>query len=134
MYQDYRWVAMLDPAELADGHDPESDAVVPAIAVDSVVEVDHGGRPAWEATVRTTSAYEPRCACCPLLHSRASDLLEYGPDGLQEEYPESYRVRLDVGTGVCVLTEELGGGTRRGISGHELRIEAVDEPMPDDLF
>jgi hypothetical protein len=134
MYQDYRWVAMLDPAELADGHDRESEAVVPAIAVEAVTEVDHGGRPAWEATVRTTPAYEPRCACCPLLHSRESDLLEYGLEGLQDEYPEAYRVRLDVGTGVCVLTEQFGGGTSGGITGHDLRIEAVDEPMPDELF
>jgi hypothetical protein len=40
------------------------------------------------------------------------------------------RVRLDVQTGVCVLADDpeaLG-------TGHDLRIEAVDEPMPDDLF
>jgi hypothetical protein len=133
MFQDYRWIAMLDPAELADGRDPESEAVTRAVAVDTVTEVDHGGRPAWEAIVRTTPSYEPRCSCCPLLHSRESDLLEYGPEGVQEDYPRGYRVRLDVGTGVCVLTEELGG-TPRGIAGHDLRIEAVDEPMPDGLF
>ncbi len=41
-------------------------------------------------------------------------------------------MRLDVGTGVCVRTEEIGGldpGVR-----HDLRIEAVDEPMGDELF
>ena len=41
-------------------------------------------------------------------------------------------MRLDVGTGVCVLTEEVGGLTPG--AGHDLRIEAVDEPMDDDLF
>jgi hypothetical protein len=133
MYQDYRWVAMLDPVELADGHDRESGTVTRAVALDAVTEVDHGGRPAWEAVVRTLPGYEPRCACCPLLHSRESDLLEYGPEGLCEDYPEAYRVRLDVGTGVCVLSEELGG-TPHGTAGHDLRIEAVDEQMPEELF
>jgi hypothetical protein len=41
-------------------------------------------------------------------------------------------VRLDVETGVCVLTEEIGGPTPG--KGHDLRIEAVDEPMDDGLF
>jgi hypothetical protein len=133
MYRDYFWVAMLDPVELADGHDRESGTVTRAVALDAVTEVDHGGRPAWEAVVRTLPGYEPRCACCPLLHSRESDLLEYGPEGLCEDYPEAYRVRLDVGTGVCVLSEELGG-TPHGTAGHDLRIEAVDEQMPEELF
>jgi len=46
-------------------------------------------------------------------------------------WPDAYRVRLDLGTGACVLTEEIGGlpGKR-----HDLRIEAVDEAMTDDLF
>jgi hypothetical protein len=35
-------------------------------------------------------------------------------------------------TGVCVFNEQLGG-TRNG-SGHDLAIEAVDEPMGDELF
>jgi hypothetical protein len=122
MYQNYHWVAMLDPVELA------------AVAVDDVVEVEHGGRPAWEAVVRTTAAYEPRCGCCPLLRSREIDLLEYEdyPEHILASYPDAYRVRLDVGTGVCVFTEEIGGlapGPR-----HDVRIEAVDEPMDDDLF
>jgi hypothetical protein len=120
MYQDYFWVAMLDPVELADG-----------LVVDDVREVDHHGRPAWEAVVRPTEVYEPRCACCPLLRTRAIDLLEYGAEMLAG-YPEAFRVRLDVGTGVCVLTREIGG-LNPG-AGHEVRIEAVDEPMDDVLF
>ncbi|MPY80421.1 MAG: hypothetical protein GEV04_18580 [Actinophytocola sp.] len=47
-------------------------------------------------------------------------------------YADAHRVRLDVGTGVCVYTEEIGGS--RAGSGHDLCIEAVDEPMPDYLF
>jgi hypothetical protein len=134
MYQNYAWVAMLDPVELADGKDEETEQRVTPLVVGEVTEVDHGGRPAWEAIVSTTPAYEPRCGCCPLLRSREVDLLEYGDDSerLLEQYPEAYRVRLDVGTGVCVSTEEIGGPTPG--RGHDLRIEAVDEPMADHLF
>jgi len=39
---------------------------------------------------------------------------------------------LDVGTGVCVSTADIGGLTPG--HGHDLTIEAVDEPMDDDLF
>jgi len=135
MFKDYRWVAMLDPVELADGRDKESGAPDgPALAVDDLGEVEHAGRPAWEAVVRTTAAYEPRCGCCPLLRCREIDLLEFAdyPELVLPVYPVAYRVRLDVGTGVCVFTEEIGGLTPG--AGHDLRIEAVDEPMPDDLF
>jgi len=122
MHQDYHWVAMLDPAELAD------------VDVGSPTEVEHHGRPAWEAVVVPTPGYEPRCGCCPLLRSREVDLLEYDdrPEYVLAAYPDAFRVRLDVGTGVCVLTEELGGRTPG--KGHDLRIEAVDEAMDDGLF
>lgn len=136
MYQDYFWVAMLDPVELADGQDAETgDVVLPALLVEGVAEVDHFGRAAWEAVVLPTDVYEPRCGCCPLLRTRRIALLEYaGTDrvGSPGDFPEAFRVRLDVGTGVCVLTEEIGGGTPG--SGHQVRIEAVDEPMDDPLF
>jgi hypothetical protein len=130
MYQDYSWVAMLDPAELADG---ARDGGQPLL-LDDVHEVDHAGRPAWEAVVQPTPSYEPRCGCCPLLRSRDVDLAEYGAgaEQLLDAYPEAFRVRLDVGTAVCVLTEQIGGLTPG--AGHDLRIEAVDEPMGDDLF
>ena len=123
MFQDYFWVAMLDPVELSAG-----------VVVDTVAEVVHAGRPAWEAVVRTTPAYEPRCGCCSLLRSLEVDVREYGPrsEHVLDEYPEAHRVRVDAGTGVCVLTEQLGGPTPG--QGHDLRIEAVDEPMPDALF
>ncbi|TYP89978.1 hypothetical protein [Blastococcus xanthinilyticus] len=133
MYQNYFWVAVLDPAELADpGLD--ADPGEPALLLDAVTEVEHAGRPAWEAVVRTTPAYEPRCGCCPLLRSREVDLAEYDGDAahLLAVYPDAFRVRLDVQTGVCVLTEAIGGEVAG--RGHDLRIEAVDEPMADDLF
>lgn len=134
MHQDYHWVAMLDPAELGDGSDPGTGALLPALELEGVAEVEHAGRPAWEAVVRTTPAYEPRCGCCPLLRSREVDVAEYGADPahLLAGYPERYRVRLDAQTGVCVLTAAIGGEIAG--RGHDLRIEAVDEPMPDDLF
>ncbi len=74
------------------------------------------------------AAYEPRCGCCPLLRCPEVDEREYGSG--RGPYPEVQRVRLDVQTGVCVLADDpeaLG-------SGHDLRIEAVDEPMGDALF
>jgi hypothetical protein len=135
MYQDYFWVAMLDPVELADGRDFETgDRAEPALRVDDLAEVDHFGRAAWEAVVRPTEVYEPRCGCCSLLRTRRIDELEWGdrPGGVLAGYPDAYRVRLDVGTGVCVRTEHVGGLTPG--AGHDVRIEAVDEPMDDDLF
>ena len=133
MYVNYFWVAMLDPAELADPHLDAAPEESP-LAFDSVTEVQHGGRPAWEAVVRPTPAYEPRCGCCSLLRSRDVDLEEYRdhPQHVLGTYPEAHRVRLDVQTGVCVLTEAVGGDVSG--RGHDLRIEAVDEPMADDLF
>ena len=127
MFQDYHWVAMLDRAELA------------TCDVRDLREVDHYGRPAWEAVLRPTDDYDPRCSCCPLLHSLESDQLEAEAGGLPApthepdfQYADAHRVRLDVGTGVCVLTEEIGGSNAG--SGHEALIEAVDEPMADELF
>src|SRR5690606_27668346 len=107
----YHWVAMLDPAELADGADPETRAPAPPLAVEALTEVEHAGRRAWEAVVVPTSSYEPRCGCCPLLRTRRIDLLEYEdrPEEVLPSYPDAFRVRLDVQTGVCVRTEELGG-------------------------
>ncbi|WP_195908909.1 hypothetical protein [Microlunatus sp. Gsoil 973] len=135
MYRDYFWVAMLDPVELADGFTDGTQTMVPGTEIDSVTELDHAGRPAWEAILRPTAGYEPRCSCCSLLRSRKVDLAEAeagaGDKVVLAEYPTAYRVRLDVGTGVCVFTEPIGGSTRVG---HRLRIEAVDEPMADGLF
>lgn len=128
MYQSYDWVAMLDPVELADG-----------VAFDEVREVDHHGRTAWEVLARPGPGYDPRCSCCPLLPCEESERLEAEGGGLTmgEAEPdlvfaEAHRVRLDVATGVCVLTEEIGGS--HAGRGHDVAIEAVDEPMADELF
>jgi hypothetical protein len=134
MWQDYRWVAELQPRELADGLDPgtREPARGAALEVDGLREVEHAGRPAWEALVSPTDRYEPRCGCCPLLRSRRIDDLEWGSVDDAVEYPTAHLVRLDVRTGVCVWAEPLDG-TFAGDT-HDLRIEAVDEPMGDEVF
>ena len=128
MIGSYYDMALLDPAELADGADGGPGAVIEDLHL-----VDHRGREAWEAVLRPTASYDPLCSCCPLL---LSELLE-GELGLREDdpdfvYPEAHRVRIDVTTGVCSFSEQIGG-TWAG-SGHDITIEAVDEPMDDELF
>jgi hypothetical protein len=132
MWEDYSFVALLDPVEFADGLDRDTGQPAgPPLEIGPVQEVEHAGRPAWEAVVATTGTYEPRCACCSLLHDPVIDRLECG-EARDAAYPTASRVRLDVGTGVCVLVEALDG-TYAG-DGHEVVVEAVDEPMADELF
>ena len=107
MWQDYRFVAVLDPYELSEGVD-----------VLEVRAVEQHGRPAWEALLRPGEEYDPRCACCPLMRTRWTDLAE-GFDPLPA-YAELHRVRLDVATGVCVSAREVGGPSDG--SGHDLAI------------
>jgi hypothetical protein len=68
MFQDYAWVAVLDPVELADGDDGG-----PGTVLEGLRAVEHHGREAWEAIVRPTSAYAPRCSCCALLSSEVTE-------------------------------------------------------------
>lgn len=56
----------------------------------------------------------------------------YDDPMFQSCHAAAHRVRLELQTGVCVAGEELGG-TRDGW-GHQVRIEAVDEPTPKLLF
>lgn len=110
-WQDYRFVAVLDPYELTNGVD-----------VLGLVAVDHSGRPSWEALLRPTPAYEPRCACCSLMRTRDTDMME----GLEPlpAYADAHRVRLDIGTGICVRSREVGGPWDG--QGHDLRIIQAD--------
>lgn len=133
MWQTYHWVAMLDPYELADGDDDGEPG--PAVVVDGLAAVQHHGRPAWEAVLRTTPRYDPRCSCCPLLLSADSDARETGagvPSILERvpglRFADAHRVRLDVATGVCALTAGIGGDHPG--EGHDLRIEEVDGAVP----
>ena len=114
----------------------------PALDIARVSQVDHHGRPALEAVVTTTSTYSPRCSCCPLLPGRHSLGIER--DGMGEEqarvigWPDpseggvDFRVRLDVGTGICVEVEALDGTDAGG--GFSVTVEEVDADYPDSLF
>ena len=124
MYEDYTWVAMLDPVELS------HDTFVDDVRADVV-----GGREAWRALVRPDEEYDPRCPCCPLLWSVVSDREEHGDAGnphvRPEDYPEAYDVALDVRTGVLVDLQPIGG--RGNGSALHLTLHAVDEPL-DAVF
>lgn len=113
----------------------------PALQIASVAHVDHHGRPALEGIVRTTSAYKPRCSCCPLLAGFHSLLRDFGPmtaDPQRQQWPDpdeggvDFRVRLDAGTGICVEVESLDL-----LDPHKdftVVIEEVDATYPDALF
>jgi hypothetical protein len=128
MFNNYQWVAMLDPVELSDGRGRAGERRPEGAILSELSAVTHHGRPTWEAVVVPTAEYAPRCSCCPLLlHTETA--MPPPPDTLR---PDAHRVRLDVETGVCVYVEEIGG-THRGWT-LDVRIEAVDEPMEDELF
>ncbi|MFA9446929.1 hypothetical protein [Egicoccus sp. AB-alg6-2] len=134
MFQDYAWVAMLDPVELADG-----DGGRPGATLEHLRSVEHHGREAWEAIIRPTSAYAPRCSCCALLLSEVSErrLAEEGGPAVRAQEPsfefaDAHLVRLDLESAVCVYLEQLGGD-RSGWA-DDVCIEQMDEPMPDVLF
>ena len=126
MWRDYRWTAMLDPAELSRG-----------VEVRDVAASVLRGRLTWSATCRPLigpgeewgNGYEPRCGCCPLLDSLASRIPEYGPEDptmIDGDLPTEYSVRLDVQTGIVVAITPLNG-TGGTILSNE--IHTVDEPL-----
>lgn len=119
----YVWASLLDPVELAGGADGSG------TRLGGLVEVEHHGRLAWEALAQPADGYDPLCSCCSLLICEDSFLGQKPPGFVM---PDATRVRLDVETGVCVLAEQVGGS--RAGHGHDVAIEAVDEPMPDELF
>ncbi|MFL6177130.1 MAG: hypothetical protein ACJ715_10800 [Ornithinibacter sp.] len=142
MWQDYQFVAMLDPVELADGrrrrpvpdHDPGGvpDAVPPAaLDVHRLDAAVRGGRQVWWAEVSPRAEYEPRCSCCPLLFGEVSEDLEAMAGGprVRDRHPDltyatRYLVALDVATGICVHVEHLDGDhAGRGFS---VDIHSVD--------
>ena len=141
MWQDYQFVAMLDPVELADGTSrrpgPGSHADTvrpPALDVVRLDMTSRLGRETWWAEVSPREEYDPRCSCCPLLFGKVStDLLvrEGGPaalgDGPLPVFATAYLVALDVQTGVCVHVEHLDGDhVGRGFS---LDLLGVDDEV-----
>ncbi|QOR69619.1 hypothetical protein IM660_13165 [Ruania alkalisoli] len=127
MYVNYHWVAMFDARELADSHSPRDGTWRPGTLIESVREVTHHGRPAWEAVLRPTADYDPRCSCCPLLDCAVAAAEYLRPDEPRREggYATRFEVRLDSATGICVSTRELDG-PRCG-DGHDVRIEAAHD-------
>lgn len=126
MVRNYRWTAMLDPAELSDGVD-----------VSEVAAITVRGRATWTATCRPLigegedwiGGYAPRCGCCPLLDSKASRLPEFGedhPDLVPEDLPTAYVVQLDVQTGIVVDITPLDGADGSSLANE---IHAVDRPL-----
>lgn len=139
-YQDYRWVAMLEPLELADSwRDPDElpggvAADGPPVEVHRVDRHRHHGRSALAAEVSTRASYDPRCSCCPLLRS-ADALVNDGFDRSSTDLgaaPTRFLVVLDEGSGVCVAVTELDGADAG--AGFDVAIEEVDEPYDDALF
>lgn len=138
MWQDYQFVALLDPVELADGEsvDPGDDDADPPPALDlhRTDATVRAGRETWWAEVTPRPEYVPRCGCCPLLFGRVSEDLEAragGPRVLDREpdlvYATSYLVGLDVQTGICVHVEHLDG-SHVG-SGFSLDVLGVDDDV-----
>lgn len=121
-FQEYRWVAMLNPREFADKvHDRDDPDAVP-VELREVTRVEHHGRPALQATAQPTPAYDPRCDCCPLLtgeYDYETDLWTPGPPSL---------VRIDEQTGICVSVQHPAWTEL------DVEIIAVDQPLDDDLF
>ena len=125
IWQDYRWVAMLDPVELSYG-----------VQLSDLRQIRHHGRPAWAGRAVAVDGYDPRCTCCALLWGEVSAAMlarSGGPPLLPtEDLPEAHEVILDVQTGIVVRARALGGEAP-GV-GFDTEINEVDAPMDDDLF
>lgn len=120
VYQHYTWVAMLDPVELSHHTD-----------VVRLREGDRLGRRTWWGRVSAQDGYDPRCSCCPLLWSEASDRSEANAEGDASwspapgtTYPEAYDVALDVQTGIVVERSPIGPTSQP--DGHALELHEVD--------
>ncbi len=136
VYQDYRWVALLEPLELADSwRDPDDPhAGEPPLTVHEVTRHSHHGRSALRAIVSTRPSYTPRCPCCPLLPSADALVADgWSPEAAAEaDAPTRFLVVLDEGTGVCVGITALDG--REVGTGFDAAIEEVNEPYDDAFF
>ncbi|GAA1759670.1 MAG TPA: hypothetical protein PKH97_14700 [Tetrasphaera sp.] len=136
-FHNYYWLAMLDPYELADGHewvpddpaDPDGPGrlvTVPGADVEEVATTERYGRETWWARLRPTTAYEPRCSCCALLYGEIAERQDYGGELRARDedpgyaYSTQWLVGLDRATGLPVSVEALDGRA----PGHTMRILA----------
>ncbi len=125
-YQNYRWIAMLNPIELTrSAHDHESTTAFTELS--DVQVVDHHGRPAWQVIARTTDEYDARCECCPLMNGH----FDYETDHWIPGPPVT--VRLDAQTGICVYIGPAPENPTYECD-LDLTIIAVDARMDDSLF
>lgn len=124
MWQNYSWVAMLDPDELS--HD---------VTITDVEEIEVRGRLTWAATMTPVEDYQPRCSCCALLWGEVAagqmTFPDPEPGAPTPQLPTAHRVGIDRQTGVVTTLRPLGGDTTGAF---EVEIAAVDgdvEPMLD---
>lgn len=134
MFNDYQWVAMLDPRELADGSAEDSSPMPDVLPIDvlELSTIQRDGRETFDAVVRPTGAYDPRCACCPLLYCALTDAYEDRPVRAPSFYADRFQVQLDRETGICVSQRDIGG--ERDGTGFDVSIHQVDVDLPDELF
>ena len=100
MIGNYYDVAMLDPLELADGYDGG-----PGTTIDELRIVDHRDREAWQAILRPTAGYDPRCPRCSLL---LSALIEAVDEPMGDELFPPPRALSIVEVPAPVLTANCG--------------------------
>ncbi|MEW2014561.1 hypothetical protein [Rhodococcus sp. NPDC076796] len=125
-YENYQWIAMLNPIEVArSAHDHSSTETVTELS--GVRAVEHHGRSAWQATVVTTDRYDARCECCALLSGHYDSETRHWVPG------PPVTVRLDLQTGICVYVgPAIDDGTEE--PDVDMTILAVDIRMDDSLF
>lgn len=91
MYENYQWVAMLQPLELGrdqwhdldqnNPNDAEDESVngtsgpAPGVVIHRVWSGERHDRNTWWTEVSPDpQSYEPQCACCPLLFNAATEV------------------------------------------------------------
>lgn len=136
MWRDYRWVAMLDPVELADGSGQRPGS---ATVLSDLHAGDRHGRLTWWAVVREGPGYDPRCTCCALLDGPLADCLDTDEGGSRargapppDDLPTRWSIGLDRATGIVVSLQPLDGTSLAG--GFEVRLHGVDEDLDPGLF
>ena len=132
----HRWVAMLDPVELADGSGQRPGS---ATVLSDLHAGDRHGRLTWWAVVREGPGYDPRCTCCALLDGPLADCLDTDEGGSRargapppDDLPTRWSVGLDRATGIVVSLQPLDGTSLAG--GFEVRLHGVDEDLDPGRF